>query len=113
MSLRLVLVMAIACLAEGCGASSGAVGDAIFNTAIAAGASGARRASGDCYTPCVQGTVCNPSTGYCDPLPCRGECQEWERCERGAIADRCVPAKGDLQIEQKTQASAPAPADPH
>lgn len=79
-------------LAAGCGPGLGAAaGNAALNTAIAVGAAGARRADGDCFTPCDHGTVCDPETGYCDPLPCGEECDEGERCDLSRPIPRCVP----------------------
>ncbi|MGI5860895.1 MAG: hypothetical protein ACOX6T_02440 [Myxococcales bacterium] len=83
------LVVGVSLLLAGC---RGAVAGAALNTAIAATYSGVRRAGGDCYSPCLPGTRCNPATGYCDPLPCRGECQQWERCDESGLLPRCVPS---------------------
>jgi hypothetical protein len=62
------------------GASSATIGTAVANTAVAIGASAVQRATGGCYSACVPGTTCNPRTGLCDPLPCRGECLATEEC---------------------------------
>ena len=67
------------------GAGAGAVG-----VAVGVGASAARRAAGECYTPCVPGTECNRQTGLCDPLPCRGQCKPHERCDTSGVFPRCV-----------------------
>lgn len=77
----------------GCAAAGGAVATAAINTATAATVSAVRRANGECFTPCNPGTACNPSTGYCDPLPCRGQCRFDEKCEVSPVGDKCVPAK--------------------
>ncbi len=77
----------------GCAGVGGAVGNAAINTAIAATASGVRRANGECFTPCNPGTVCNKSTGLCDTLPCRGECSFDQRCESTYLGDKCVSVK--------------------
>ncbi len=71
----------------------GTLPTALMSTAVGIGVAGARRADGDCYTPCVPGTLCNPKTGTCDPLPCRGQCAESERCDESAALPRCVPAR--------------------
>jgi hypothetical protein len=76
-----------------CGTPSGAVANALVNTSIAVGASAARKASGDCYTHCERGYVCNRATGYCEALPCRGECERWQTCEKSDLFDRCVGAR--------------------
>jgi hypothetical protein len=89
--MRRVLVVALAFTASAC--AGGAVGSAVLNTAVAATAAGVRRANGECFTPCNPGFACNKSTGYCDPLPCRGECRQDERCESNYLGEKCVPAK--------------------
>ncbi|MEW5738446.1 MAG: hypothetical protein AB1938_05940 [Myxococcota bacterium] len=81
--------LASLCLTSAC-ASSGAAG-AVVNTAIAVGVAAARRADGECYTPCNPGTKCNEKTGTCDPLPCGGKCRPDEHCEGTALNERCVP----------------------
>ncbi|WP_146210107.1 hypothetical protein [Vitiosangium sp. GDMCC 1.1324] len=50
------------------------------------------RAQGGCYATCLPGTTCNTQTGYCDPLPCRGECLSQEQCVEDALGSRCMPA---------------------
>ena len=76
----------------GCAAAGGAVANAAINTAIAGTVSGVRRANGDCFTICNPGTQCNKSTGYCDPIPCRGQCRYDEKCQDDAFGGKCVPA---------------------
>lgn len=79
---------------SGCaGAAAGAVANAAVNTAIAATASGVRRANGECFTPCNPGTSCNHGTGMCDPLPCGGRCNFDEKCESTYVGDKCVSTK--------------------
>jgi len=57
----------LALLVTGCNAGLAySLGNAAVNTGIAAGASAERRAEGECYTPCGEGTRCNPETGYCE-----------------------------------------------
>lgn len=95
-------------LCMGCGHSTGAVEAALLNTAVAMGTSAASRASGGCYAACPVGTTCNEKTGMCDTLPCRGECNPYERCEENGLVSRCVPMsmpEGSLTIK-------PAPARP-
>lgn len=86
-------VALIALALSGCAAAGGAVANAAINTAIAGTVSGVRRASGDCFTICNPGTTCNKSTGYCDPIPCRGQCRSDEKCQDDAFGGKCVPAK--------------------
>lgn len=74
------------------GCATAAVGDAVVNTAIGVGAAAVRRAHGECYTPCTPGTACNPETGMCDTLPCRGTCAFNEKCLSTYKGDSCVPA---------------------
>ncbi len=82
-----LLLLSLAGCASG---GSGAAASAIINTAVATGVAGARRAGGDCYTACPPATTCNEKTGYCDPLPCRGECQQGQRCDESSVFPRCV-----------------------
>jgi hypothetical protein len=58
--------------------------------AVATAASVQRRLEGECYVPCLEGTVCNHETGLCDALPCRGECKKGERCDESGIIPKCV-----------------------
>src|SRR5690349_7200235 len=67
-------LLALALLLSACATGSGAVGDAVVNSAVALVSSGASRASGNCYASCPNGTQCNHGTGYCDPIPCEGKC---------------------------------------
>lgn len=74
---------------SGCAASAAAVTNAAVSTAIAASVSGARRAQGQCYTPCNPGTFCNEKTGMCDPLPCGGKCDFDQQCMVTATGEEC------------------------
>lgn len=75
----------------GCAASaSGALSSAALNTAVALGTSAISRAQGGCYAACPAGTTCNGATGYCDPLPCRGECDPFEECVEEKLVYQCV-----------------------
>jgi len=77
--------------------SGGGVGLA---PALAAGASVQRRLEGDCYVPCLKGTLCNRETGLCETLPCRGECKKGERCDESGVIPKCVAeTPPGLQIE--------------
>lgn len=93
MSARLVLMLMLPVLSGCAGAAAGAVGNAAINTAIAATASGVRRANGDCFTPCNPGTACNKATGMCDPIPCGGSCNFDQKCQSTYLGDRCVSVK--------------------
>lgn len=70
-----------------------------------------RRMEGECYVPCLHGTACNPATGMCDALPCRGECKPGEYCDTRGFVDRCVPEPSHL-FEIVTSAKPPAPKKP-
>lgn len=80
-------LMAVVLPLSGC---AGAAGDAVINTAFALGASAASRSSGGCYAACPVGTTCNRTTGLCDQLPCRGECDPFEQCIEERLTYRCV-----------------------
>lgn len=75
------------------GAAAGTIVNAAVNTALAGAVSGARRASGDCYTICNPGSACNRSTGMCDPIPCGGRCNFDEKCESTYVGEKCVNVK--------------------
>ena len=85
------LTLALLVLLAACGSSQNVLNAAI-GVGVAAGAAGVERASGGCYATCISGTVCNPKTGFCDPLPCAGRCRTDEACEDGPAGGRCVPA---------------------
>ena len=80
--------------------------EAALVTGIAVGAAAASRAAGGCYAVCSYGTVCNPQTGYCDVLPCRGLCTADQECDMRGPIHTCVPrSAADLKIV--TDPSAP------
>jgi hypothetical protein len=66
---------------------------------VGVGAAAARRAAGECYTPCVPGTACNPQTGLCEELPCRGQCKPSERCDTSGLFPRCVDDGSRMTIQ--------------
>ncbi len=70
------------------GCNNGAGGAIALGLAKAAAA----RAQGNCYSACVPGTTCDSKTGFCEPLPCRGECLSQEQCVEDGAHSRCVPA---------------------
>jgi hypothetical protein len=88
LALGLVALAAVACRTS----AAGTIPAALLSTAVAGGVAAARRADGQCYTPCVPGTACNLKTGTCDPLPCRGQCSVGEQCDESAALPRCVRA---------------------
>jgi hypothetical protein len=81
-----LLVLPLGCQSGGSGAAS----SALVNATIAVAASGISRSEGGCYASCPTGTTCNPSTGYCVSLPCRGQCKAHEQCVESAITSKCV-----------------------
>ncbi|MFE8601325.1 hypothetical protein [Archangium violaceum] len=84
-------VVSFVLLLSGCVAdASGALSNAALNTAVALGASAISRAQGGCYAACPTGTTCNEATGYCDPLPCRGECAPFEECVEDKLLYQCI-----------------------
>ena len=101
------------------GSSNTGVG-AATTSAVAIGAAVAERASGGCIAICTAGTVCNRTTGLCEPMPCRGECGANEHCEQTFSGEKCV-AGGPTSVEalvngntQNVPASiAPATAPPN
>lgn len=98
----LVALLSVAGLAACQSTAPYTVPAAAVNTAIAAGVSAGRRADGECYSPCGPGTKCNPKTGFCDTLPCRGECQAWQRCDESGVLYKCVDESAPaLGIERK------------
>jgi hypothetical protein len=107
--------LGLACLLFGCGSASGAVANAVLNTAIAASASAASRSHGGCYAACPTGTTCNGATGYCEELPCRGRCAPDETCVEDGLLPHCVRGKpADLAIDKppapaRSESAEPAP----
>jgi hypothetical protein len=78
------LLLAVTCATAGCGSNpdgmNPGVGAAVM-TVLAVGASAHSRSQGGCYAVCVNGTSCNPQTGYCQDDPCDGACRAGEHCE--------------------------------
>ena len=110
MRLGLAVLCVTASLPLGCVNGSGALFDAGLMTAIALSASAQSRASGGCYAACPAGTACNPATGYCHPLPCRGLCAGDELCVAAATGEGCVRMSPvDLQIGKDRDQPPPAP----
>jgi hypothetical protein len=115
----LTVLLQMGCVA---GAVSGAVINAALNTGVAVGASAVSRSQGGCYASCPAGTTCNKTTGYCDPLPCRGECDPFEECIEETLVYRCVarsPGTGNIIVnppqtssEQKPEEQKPAEPKP-
>jgi hypothetical protein len=92
------LVLA-ALLLAGCHTGSvNTLAGASVTTGLALGASAANRAAGGCYAICTNGTSCNPRTGLCEVLPCRGRCASDEHCEETFAETKCVPGGGTTGV---------------
>ena len=99
---------ALLALLAGCqSAGSGAAASALINTTIAVAASGVSRSQGGCYAACAPGTACDPSTGYCVALPCRGQCKAHEQCVEDGIKSQCIALSlpgGQVTVEPPKEA---------
>jgi hypothetical protein len=95
----------------GCAASTLAGVSATTGAALAASA--ANRASGGCWALCTNGTSCNPRTGMCEEMPCRGLCSADEHCESTYADSKCVPgASGDVTAAAKGSGKTRLPVVP-
>jgi hypothetical protein len=83
------LALALLALPAGCG-NSGNMASAVIGTTIAVAASGVSRSQGGCYASCPPGTTCNEKTGYCESLPCRGQCKANEQCVESGLQSKCI-----------------------
>jgi len=83
----LPLALLAACITGGANTIAGAA----TMTALAAGTAATERATGGCVASCTNGTTCNPRTGFCEALPCRGLCGSEEHCENSFAESKCVP----------------------
>ncbi|HYO53965.1 hypothetical protein [Archangium sp.] len=111
---RSAIMPVVLLVLSGC-AGSGALLGAAVNTGIALGASAVSRSQGGCYASCPVGTTCNASTGYCDPLPCRGECDPFEQCIEDKLTYRCVarsPVNGDIIVNPAQNPAGPRSSEP-
>jgi hypothetical protein len=107
MSIRNGCVALAAVLASACyTGSANTVAGAAVMTGLAAGGAMAERASGGCIATCTNGTVCNPKTGLCEVLPCRGRCGAGEHCEQTYDGERCVPGGGAAEVATPAKGSA-------
>jgi hypothetical protein len=89
-NLRAPLLTALLLAACTTGSANTMAGAAVM-TAAGLGAAAASRASGGCIAVCTNGTACNPRTGYCEVLPCRGQCSATEHCEQTFAESKCMP----------------------
>ena len=67
LAVRICGALLLASLLPGCKSSAPyTLPAAGINAALAVGASAVQRSAGGCYAQCVGGTICNPSTGFCE-----------------------------------------------
>jgi hypothetical protein len=90
--------------------SSNQLGGAAAITSLAVGAAAASRAAGGCIAICTGETFCNPRSGLCEALPCRGKCGSGERCAQTMTDIRCVPDTMTGVESKASAASSKAPA---
>lgn len=86
--------------------SANTIAGATTMTALAVGAAAAERSAGGCIAICTNGTVCNPKSGLCEQLPCRGRCGADEHCEETFAESRCVRG-GPAGVVTEAKGSAP------
>jgi hypothetical protein len=109
---RLGLVLVACCFAACKSSAPYTIPAAGLNTLIGVTTAMHSRASGGCYAVCVYGTVCNASTGMCEPARCGGGCDVSEVCvEAEAALWRCVP-RAALSAERSMGTGQPAPLVP-
>lgn len=85
------VALALVALPVGCATSgSNDVASAVINTTLAVAASGVSHSQGGCYASCPNGTKCDPTTGYCVSLPCRGQCKAHEQCVENGLQSKCI-----------------------
>ena len=91
------------------GSSNQLLGAAAISS-LAVGAAAASRAAGGCIAICTGETFCNPRSGLCEALPCRGKCGSGERCAQTMTDIRCVPDTMTGVEGKASAASSKAPA---
>jgi hypothetical protein len=84
-------LLSLALLAACITGSANTLAGAATMTALATGSAVAERAAGGCIAICANGTTCNPRTGFCEALPCRGLCASDQHCENSFAESKCVP----------------------
>jgi hypothetical protein len=122
--MRFSLLAGLVCLS--CAANRSAfvpgqsvVPEMIGSSILAGTASGMSRANGGCWAACPTGTTCNPHSGLCEELPCRGLCSSNEHCEITPASSHCMPGtaapieitigrKGEEEPPTRPDTSAPA-----
>jgi hypothetical protein len=101
------IAVALLALLVGCrSGGSGDVASAVINTTIAVAASGVSRSQGGCYAACPTGTTCDPNSGYCVSLPCRGQCKAHEQCVEDGLKSQCIALSlpGQVTVEPPKEA---------
>ncbi len=109
MAMRAWATVLVTSLLLSCAGNRAAIADAILMGTLAATVAAERRAEGDCYVPCAFGTVCNPETGYCEPLPCHGTCAPNEYCLQSATEEHCEPIPSPDMSVGRRQGEPPGP----
>jgi hypothetical protein len=102
------IAVALLALLSGCNSGgSGAAASALINSTIAVASSGVSRSQGGCYASCPTGTTCDPHTGFCVSLPCRGQCKAHEQCVEEGLQSKCVAISlpgGQVTVEPSQEA---------
>jgi len=99
--------------------SSWVAGQSAASEALQAGiqagaASGISRASGGCWANCPVGTTCNPHSGLCEEIPCRGLCTSDQHCEVTPTGSQCVAGRSppiEITIGRKAGEEPPVKPD--
>ena len=106
-------------MATSCKSVPGSVAAALAWTAVAATTSAANRATGGCFSYCVEGTRCNPNTGLCQRLPCDGQCSAKEQCVDVGRREQCVAREKNPPLRlvrpagiRSSTVAPPAPTEP-
>jgi hypothetical protein len=81
----------VAVLSGSCGATGGELVNAALNLTLATAVAGYQRSEGGCYSACDPKSACNPKTGYCERVPCGGECRPDWVCNDTPMGERCEP----------------------
>jgi hypothetical protein len=92
---RCVGLLPLTLLAACITGSANTIAGAATMTALATGSAVAARAAGGCIATCANGTTCNPRTGSCEVLPCRGLCASDQHCENSFAESKCIPGAAE------------------
>lgn len=101
-----LLALLAGCATGGASGGSSSVAEAVINTTVAVAASGVSRSQGGCFAACAPGTTCDPNTGYCVVLPCRGRCKAHEQCVEDGFKSQCIALSlpGQVTVEPSKEA---------